>query len=146
MNTARDIGKTGSPFIRFIGRALLAVAFSAAGLALPVGPALAGGQVMKPPSVTVHYARSRLDQAGYAVDLHARLSDAASQVCSESAEILAKSRIRGHQPIAVNRREADINRCMTLSMARAVADVSSPELEAVHEQSRKGTVRIAARR
>lgn len=129
-----------------LGRALVAVVFSAACLALPVAPALAGGWDAGTPTVAVGYVPARLGQAGYADELYARLEDAAGQVCKQSAGIAEKVTPRGDRMIFIQRPEAYIDQCMEESVTRAVTDVGSPALDAVHEQTRKGVVRIAATR
>jgi UrcA family protein len=142
MNTPRD----PRAIARFTGRALAALALSAACLALPVGPALAGTTNARMPAVTVQYAPARLEQAGYAGELYARLEDAAGQVCNEAATIAEKVLPRGDRMVSVNRRQFYFDHCMEKSLQRAIADVASPTLGALHERLRKGTVRIAARR
>lgn len=130
----------------FTGRALAAVALSAACLLLPVGPALAGTTSARMPSVAVQYAPARLEQADYANELYTRLEDAAGQVCNEAATIAEKVLPRGDRMVFVNRRQFYFDYCMEKSLQRAVADVASPALEALHERLRRGTVRIASRR
>jgi UrcA family protein len=130
MNTIRNASHPG---LTFAGRALAAIIFSAACLMLPIAPALAGGFKVDPPTVTVYYDPGRVEQVGYATDLHARLEDAASQVC-------------GEVDIREGRNQGDVDRCFGKSLNRAVRDVDSPTLRAVHEGPRRGTVRIAASR
>lgn len=146
MNTTREPGKAGLSLNNLIGRALVAVVLSAASLALPIGPALADGPGAAAPGLAVQYAPSRLEQDGYADDLYTRIEAAAGLVCQESAGIAEKVTPRGDRMLFILRPEKYAARCMAESVQRAVADVGSPVLDAVHEQSRKGVVRIAAAR
>lgn len=114
-----------------LGRALFTVAASIACLALPIAPALANDSTVNIPKVKVQYVRDMLGQQGYAEDLYGRLNGAAQQVCGEA-------------DIRFDRRQHDVDRCVDKSLARAVADVGAQELQDVHDQSRKGVVRIAA--
>lgn len=133
MNTTSRPAKNGFT-LNMLGRALVAVVFSAACMTLPIAPAFAGGFKVDPPSVTVHYDANKVEQAVYAADFLARLQDAASQVC-------------GDKDIREGRNQNDVNRCFDKSLNRAVDEVDSPTLSALHEQaeSREGVVRIAAR-
>jgi UrcA family protein len=127
MNTPRD----SRTFARYAGRALAAVVLSAACLALPVAPAWAGGTDAMPASITVHYAPASLEQMGYAQDLHARLKDAATQVC-------------GEKDIREGRNQSDVDHCVDRSLARAVRKIESPTLLAVHEGAAGRDIRLAA--
>lgn len=129
MNTTSRNGFT----INSLGRALVAIVFSAACMTLPIAPAFAGGFKVDPPSVTVYYDANKVEQPVYAADFLSRLQDAASQVC-------------GEKDILQDRNQSDVNRCFDKSLNRAVTEVGSPTLAALHEQSgsRKGVVRIAA--
>ena len=69
-----------------------------------------------------------------------------SQCITQTADVLEKTRPRGHKMVVFGQREADFGRCFDESIARAVDDVDSPELRAVHEQIRTGVVRVAANR
>lgn len=123
--------QSANRYFSLFGRALVAVAFSAACLTLPVAPAFAGDSTISIPSVKVQYVPGMLGQEGYANDLYARLGEAAEQVCGEA-------------DIRLDRRQSDVDRCIDKSLERAVADVGAPELREVHENSRQGIVRIAA--
>jgi UrcA family protein len=132
MNTTRRLEKNGLTPLNIAGRALVALAFSAACLTLPIAPAFAGGFKVDPPSVTVYYDPVKVEQWSYAEDLHARLQDAASQVC-------------GEVDIREGRNQGDVNRCFGKSLNRAIREVGSPTLAEVHGQGRQGVVRIARR-
>lgn len=120
-------------YFSLLGRALVAVVFSAACMTLPIAPAFAGDFKADPPSVTVYYDPARVEQWSYAGDLYARLQDAASQVC-------------GEMDIREGRSQSDVDRCFGKSLHRAIREVGSPTLAEVHEQGRQGVVRIAATR
>lgn len=120
-------------YFSFLGRALVAVVFSAACMTLPIAPAFAGGLEADPPSVTVYYDPVKVEQWSYAEDLYTRLQDAASQVC-------------GEKDIREDRSQSDVDRCFGKSLHRAIREVDSPTLAEVHDQVRQGVVRIAARR
>lgn len=121
-----------SRYLSFLGRALVAVVFSAACMTLPIAPAFAGGFKADPPGVTVYYDTVKVEQWSYAEDLYARLQDAASQVC-------------GERDIREGRSQSDVNRCFGKSLNRAIREVGSPTLTEVHDQGRQGVVRIATR-
>lgn len=144
MNTIRRLSKTGLSLNTFIGRALVTLVVSSACLAIPVGPALADGMAPKVPAETVRYQPQKLAQTGYADSLYTQIEQAAGKVCEETADVLEKTRPRGHKMVVFGQREADFGRCFDESIARAVDDVDSPELRAVHEQIRTGVVRVAA--
>lgn len=127
MNTPRD----PRTIARFTGRALAALALSAACLALPVGPAWAGSLDATPATITVYYARASLERTAYARDLHARLTDAATQVC-------------GEKDIREGRNQSDVDRCVDKSVARAVRKIESPTLLAVHEGAAARDIHLAA--
>lgn len=119
-------------YFSFLGRALVALVFSAASMTLPIAPAFAGGFKVDPPSVTVYYDPVQVEHQPYAEDLYARLEDAVSQVCGES-------------DIREGRSPSDVGRCFGKSLNRAIKKVASPALAEVHEQGRRGVVRIARR-
>lgn len=119
-------------YFSFLGRALVAVVFSAACMTLPIAPAFAGGFKVDPPSVTVYYDPVKVEHRSYAEDLYARLQDAASEVC-------------GERDIREGRSQSDVGRCLGKSLNRAINEVGSPTLAEVHEQGRQGVVRIARR-
>lgn len=130
MITLPKLEAPASRIPRLVARALLTVAASAATLALPVSPALAGGSTVSLPSVTVSYVTSMVDEAGYAAELYARLREAAEQVCGEA-------------DIRLNRRQRDVAACIERSVDRAVGDVASPVLLAVHRKAPEAPVRLA---
>lgn len=130
MNANRQ---SANRYFSLLGRALVAVVFSAACLTLPIAPAFAGGFKVDPPSVTVYYEPGKVESPSYAEDLYSRLQSAATEVC-------------GEVDIREDRNQTDVNRCFDKSLHRAIRDVDSPMLAGIHEQSRKGVVRIASSR
>lgn len=140
MNANRQ---SANRYFSFLGRALVAVVFSAACLTLPIAPAFAGTTKAATPGVKVQYVRGMFANEGYADDIYARLRDAAEQVCGE-----AKARFESEPAMITfgGPQQHDVDRCVSKSLARAVADVGAPELQDAHKNSRRGIVRIASSR
>ena len=108
------------------------MAFAAAAiLVLPASAALASPSTVKGKSVRVAYFNSELANQESAQQLYARIHEAAHMVCGEA-------------DIRFNRRQRDVDACLAKSVARAVEDIASPILLAVHEQAASdGAIRLA---
>jgi len=130
MNTDRIATRTTTHHTRIVARRLLTVAVAGV-LSLPVTAAFAGFSASRPSHITVSYAPSSLANAEYAGQLYARISNAAMEVC-------------GDADIRQNRHQQAVDACVAGSVARAVHDVASPELRAVHEEASGKAVRLAA--
>ncbi len=99
------------------------IAFAAAAvLALSAPVALASPSTVKGKSVRVAYVTSELANQESAQQLYARIHAAAHMVCGEA-------------DIRFNRRQRDVDACLAKSVARAVEDIASPVLLAVHQEA-----------
>ena len=111
------------------------IAFAAAAVfALSASAALASPSTVKGKSVRVTYVTSELANQESAQQLYARIHEAAHMVCGEA-------------DIRFNRRQRDVDACLAKSVARAVEDIASPVLLAVHEDATgDGAIRLAGSR
>ena len=100
---------------------------------LPVAAALALGgfahaaTVRQLPSVVVKYGDLNLDTIDGVVSLHARLSKAARQVCSE-----LQTRTLGLRD--------QYDYCVSAAVAKGVSDIDNAKLTAFHRYGRKSVV------